>query len=237
MTREFSVRGSILRIVTVAVILFATGARSAETRIGRSVSHNRTVYDWKRYFEGDWRDVLGRVESTTTYAPSDNPPVEVAGVPFDVVRSSPVKTESTTRTIARPGDAEVGTTWIESVSRTADGQVVRTSFSLRQPRPEPIAIGPTDTGMEVRPPPREVEIGGKRFRVSSVSRTVSIDALLVVPTFADLLAGSAPRELRDPGARVETGSLRVVSASGEAIGFYAGDERTSRGEDFAEPIQ
>src|SRR5262249_29202773 len=151
-------------------------------------------------------------------------PVEVGGVPFDLVRTSPVKSETTTRTVGRPGDPEVGTTWIDSVSRTADGQVVRTSYSLRQPQPGPVVIGPTDTGIEMRPPARELEIGGKRFRMTSVSRTVSIDSLLVVPTFADLLSGATPRDVRDPGARVEEGSLRVVSPSGEAIGFYAGDE-------------
>jgi hypothetical protein len=205
-------------------------------RIGRNVSHNRTVYDWKRYFEGDWRDVWGRVESTTTYARAENPPVEVGGVPFDAVRASPVKTEGTTRTVARPGDPGVGTTQIESVSTTADGQVFRQSFSLRQPRPEPIVIGPSDTGIEIRPPDRELDIAGKRFRLSSVSRTVSIDAILVVDTFADLLAGRTPREVRAPGTRVETGSLRVVSAGGEPVGYFAGDERTSHGEDFAELV-
>jgi hypothetical protein len=225
---------AVLRVAALALLVAATGALAGQVQIGRNVSHSRTSYDWKRYFEGSWREVYGRVETTTTYDPADNPIVEVEGVPFALVRSSPVTTQTTTRTVARPGDPEVGTTSIDSVSKTADGFEVKTSFSLRQARPEPIAIGPTDTGIEVRPPPREVEAGGKRFRVSSVSRTVSIDALFVVPTFADLLAGGASREVREPGTKVETGSLRVVSPTGEAIGFYAGDERTARGEDFAE---
>jgi hypothetical protein len=226
-----------LRALALALLLVASAARADEVRIGRGVSESRVLYDWKGYFEGAWREVHGRIESTTTYAPADNPVVEVGGVPFAVVRSSPIATESRSRTVARPGDPEVGTTRIDSVSKTADGQVVRTSHSLRQARPEPIVVGPSDTGIEVRPPPRELEAGGKRFRVSNVSRTVSIDAILVVPTFAELLGGGAPREVREPGTRVESGSLRVVSPSGEALGFYAGDVRTSHGEDFAELLE
>jgi hypothetical protein len=40
------------------------------------------------------------------------------------------------------------------------------------------------------------------------------------------------REVRDPGARLVDGSLRVVGPTGEMLGYLAGDVRVSHGIEY-----
>ena len=120
-------------------------------------------------------------------------------------------------------------------STTAGGIVDETTFSfkLRQPQP-PIVVGPMD-GQEIEVPARERVIAGKTFTIRSTSRATAIDAIMVAPTIEDLIAGASIREVAEPGTRLVEGSMRVVGPDDTPIGYYAGDVRTARNEDFATP--
>jgi len=221
--------------VLAGALLVGTPAHAADVRVGRSVATSRTVCDWKAYFAGDMRELTSHSEMESVYEPAANPPVKVDGVEFDMARESPIRTKSVARSVARPGDPDFGTIHTENTSTTATGEVIATAFSFRErePRP-PLAVGPFD-GQAIRLPGRERTVDGRRFTLYSTSRTTAILAILIAPDFAHLLRGEGISETREPGARLEDGSLRVVSADGRELGFYAGDVRRVEGEDFAEP--
>ena len=226
-------QGRALPLLALAWLLASASASAdaQEVHYGRSASTTRSIIDWKGYFSGDMRELITRSETTTVYDPKDNPPVRVGGVDLDPTRSSPVESTSVARYVALPGDPDYGTIRVETRARTATGEVVDSAFQFkeRMPRP-PLAVGPMD-GQEIEIPGRDQQIGGRSFSFRSTSRTVEIAALLVAPSFEDLIAGRNVREVRDPGARLVEGSLRVVGPGpgGEMLGYLAGDVRLSRG--------
>jgi len=219
-------------MASLALALVSAGsARSEEILIGRSTSVSRTRPDWRTFLSGDMRELTSHSESTTEFDP-DTKPVSIAGITLDVRGQSPIHSEATTRAVARRGDPEWGMVRLESVSTTADGQVIKTQYSLKLPSPDaPIVIGPVGGG-EMSLPPRVQAVAGKELVFRSAPRLTEIRALLVAPTFDDLLAGSELREVRVPGTRVETGSMRVLASDGTAIGYYAGDVRVLRNEEY-----
>lgn len=224
---------TVLRFVLLISLVAPAGAHAGEEVLaGRSISTTTTIHDWQPFFGGDMRELVGHA-STTTYQDAEaTQPVTVAGIKLDLVALSPVYTESLVRTITRQGDPDVGLIRVESISTTSRGEVTRTSFTLRQRSlDEPIVIGPLK-GIEVTPPPREQVIAGKTLVFRSVTRNKEISALMITPTFEDLLAGRNIREIREPGARLESGSLRVLAPDGRPIGFFAGDVRIAHGEDY-----
>jgi len=229
--------GLVAAVLSLAVTLqpaHAAPAPSGETLLGRSTSVTRNTPDWKSFFNGEMREVVTRAQTVTEYD-ADTSPVSIEGVTIDVRGQSPIHTDATVRTIARKGDPEFGTVRLESVSTTAAGEVVKTAYSFKQGSPDAaIAVGPL-AGGEMSLPPREQVIGGRTFVVRSVSRITKITALLVAPSFEDLLAGREVHEVRERGAHVESGSMRVLSADGTLLGYYAGDLRVSRGEDHVSP--
>ncbi|HZR81760.1 MAG TPA: hypothetical protein VFD92_11730 [Candidatus Binatia bacterium] len=210
-------------------------AVAEEVLYAHSVSTSRTLVDWRSYFSGDMRELTTRSESTTVYDRKDNPPVRVGGVDLDPTRASPIESTSSVRYVARASDPDFGTIRVESHARTATGDVIDVGYSFKEPQPRPpLAVGPID-GQEIAIPPREQRIGGRTLVFRATTRTVAIDAILVAPSFLELIAGGQVREVRDPGAHMAEGSLRVVSATGEAIGYYAGDIRTSHGTEWVAP--
>src|SRR5262249_49409532 len=150
------------------------------------------------------RELASHAETTTTYDAKDNAPVTVGGVAFDVASRSPVTTRSTIHTVTRRGDPDFGSIRIETTSTTAKGEVVETAFAVKQSSDAPLAVGPIEAveAVETRPPPREITVAGKTALVSSASRTVEIQALLVAPTFEDLLAGRAIRAVSERGTHL-----------------------------------
>jgi hypothetical protein len=225
----------------VALLLVALGACAASateppgTLAGRSSSTTRSLSDWKGYFASDMGELRSRAETTTLYAPEANHPVKVAGVEFDLRAQSPIHTETLARVVTRQGDPELATVHIEATSTTAQGQVIKTSFSFKEPSyGAPIAVGKFD-GTEMSWPTREAVVQGKTFVFHPVTHTTEITALLVAPTFEDLLAQKNLREAREPGTRLESGSLRVLGPDGAPLGFFAGDVRMASGEDYVAP--
>jgi hypothetical protein len=217
-------------LASLAIVWLLSGVAGAqEVEFGRSVSTSRSLIDWKGYFSGDMRNLITHTETTTVYEAKDNPPVRVGGIDLDPTRSSPVESTSVARYFAVPGDPEYGTIRVETRAHTATGETVDTAFQFKErtPRP-PLAVGPMD-GQEIEIPAREQQIAGRSFSFRSTSRTVEITALLVAPSFEDLIAGRNVREVREPGARLVEGSLRVVGPGGEVIGYLAGDVRIAHG--------
>lgn len=214
----------------------AVGEAAAEDIVvGRGTSTTRTSTDWKGYFNSDMKKLVTHADTTTVFERSANDPVTVSGVRFDLAAASPIKTKSIARTVARPQDPDFGSVEVESTSIDAHGQEVRTSFVLRdQSLMTPIVVGPME-GSSVRPPSREETIEGKTFSVSSSTRTVDVIAIIVAPSFEDLLAARSLREISEPGTRIEKGTMRVLAPSGEPIGFYAGDVRRGDVVQFVEP--
>ena len=222
-----SVRRPVRAALALLVLCVAGAAsvRAEEVVVGRGTSTTRTTTDWKGYFNGDMRKLTTHADTTTVFERGANDPVTVGGVPFDLAAVSPIKTRSVARSVARPNDPDFGAVEVESVSVDARGDEVKTSFVLRDPAlMSPIRVGRME-GASVRPPAREQTIGGKAFAISSSTRTVEVMAILVAPTFDDLLASRGIREVSEPGTHLEKGTMRVLSPSGEPIGFYAGDVR------------
>lgn len=225
-----------IRLVSLiaAALLTARCAAAQEVRIGVGVSTTRSTTDWSAFFSGDMREMVTRSESTTVYDPADNPPKRVAGVDFDVASASPVASSAVTRYVALPSDPDYDTVSVDAESTTANGAVEETSFSFKLGGPQRVVVGPM-SGPEIDVPGHERVIAGKTFAFRSTSRTTAIDAILVAPTYDDLLAGREIREVREPGARLVPGSIRVAGPDGEPLGFYAGDLRTARNESFTTP--
>jgi len=131
-----------------------------------------------------------------------------------------------------PKDAAVEVT-TDSVD--ARGEKVHVGFVLRDKSlMVPIVVGPME-GALIRPPAREQTIEGKTFAITSATRTTEVMAILVAPTFEDLLARRDVREGSEPGTRIEQGTMRVLSPRGEPIGFYAGDVRRADVVQYVEP--
>lgn len=222
-------------LVLVVCALAAAPAHAEEIVVGRGTSTTRSSTDWKGYFNSDMKKLTTSSETTTVFERASNAPVTVSGVEFDLAATSPIKSKSVARTIALPQDPDYGTVEVETTSVDAKGVETKVSFVLRDKNlMQPIVVGPME-GAIVRPPNREQTIDGKTFVISSKTRTVEVMALVVAPSFEDLLAGRNLREVSDPGTRIEKGTMRVLSASGEAIGFYAGDVRRGDVVQFVAP--
>ncbi len=226
---------TVVRTLVVLLCVVVVGPASAEEIVvGRGTSTTRTATDWKGYFNGDMRTLTTHADTTTAFAAAGNDPVTVSGVTFDLASTSPIRTTSVARNIARPQDPEFGTVEIESKSTDAKGHEVRASFVLRDKNlMTPIAVGPME-GATIRPPAREEVVDGKKFAVSSSTRTVQVIAIIVAPSFDDLLASRNLRDVPDAGTQLEKGTIRVLSAKGEPIGFYAGDVRRADVVQFVE---
>ena len=99
----------------------------------------------------------------------------------------------------------------------------------------PIAVGPME-GATIRPPAREEVVDGKKFAVSLEHANGTGDRdHRRAPSFDDLLASSRNlRDVPDAGTQLEKGTIRVLSAKGEPIGFYAGDVRRADVVQFVE---
>jgi hypothetical protein len=219
-------------MLCLAIALSVRPASGEEVRAGSNVSSTTQLSEWARFFGTDMRELETQAYSTTYYDPATTRPVVIDGVTIDLVAASPVETEAKIRTITRQGDPEFGTIRVESVSTTGRGDVVKLDYTLGQRSLDaPIVVGPLD-GLEVTPPAHREVVGGKTFVFRSVSRNTEIAALLVAPSFEDLLAKRNLREVRERGARLETGSLRVLSADGKPVGYFAGDVRIAHGEDY-----
>lgn len=215
----------LLRALSLLLCLIAPAAGAEGIVVGRGTSTTRTSTDWKSYFSSDMKKLTTVADTTTVFDAAGNPPVTVNGVRFDMPATSPIKTRSTARTVALPQDPEFGAVEVESTSVDARGTEVRTSFVLRDKSlMTPIVVGPME-GAVVKPPERDEKIDGKTFAIASSTRTVEVLAIIVAPTFEDLLAARDLREVKEPGTRLEKGTMRVLSASGAPIGFYAGDVR------------
>ena len=221
-------------VLIAAAIATARVAGAQEVRIGVGVSTTRSTIDWNAFFSGDMRVVVTRSESTTVYDPADNPPTPVAGIDFDVASASPVRSTAVTRYVSLPSDPDFDTVTVDAESTTANGVVEETSFSFKLGGPQPVVVGPVN-GPDTDVPGHQRVIGGKTFDFRSTSHATSIDAILVAPTYEDLIAGRDVREARAPGTRLVPGTLRVAGPDGEPLGFYAGDLRTARSESFATP--
>lgn len=218
-----------LLVAALALLLggaaFPAVAGAGEVVVGRGTSVTRSTTDWKSYFNSDMKKLTTHAATTTTFERGANDPVRVSGVPFDLAAASPIETKSVARTVARPTDPDFGSVEVESTSVDARGEEVRASFVLRDKSlMTPIVVGPME-GAGVRPPPREQTISGKLFVISSSTRTVEVEAIVVAPTFEDLIAARNLRDVTEPGTRLEKGTMRVLSPTGDAIGFYAGDVR------------
>lgn len=219
----------------VLCVVSASSARADEIVVGRGTSTTRSTTDWKGYFNSDMKKLTTHADTTTSFERGPNDPIVVNGVPFDLAAASPIKTKSVARTVARPTDPDFGSVEVESTSLDARGQEVRASFVLRDKSlMTPIVVGPME-GASVRPPAREETIDGKTFAISSSTRTSEVLAIVVAPTFEDLIAARNLRDVTEPGTRLEKGTMRVLSPSGEAIGFYAGDLRRGDVVQFVEP--
>lgn len=218
----------------VLVLALAGEADAAEVLVGRGTSMTRNEMDWKSYFNGDLRTLSTHAETRTVFEARDNPPVEVDGVRFEVASWSPMHTKSIARVTTRATDPDFGAIRIESVSKDARGQEVVDRFTLRDKSlMAPIVVGPMK-GADIETS-REITLEGKTFVLRSVSRTVGVEAIIVAPTFEDLIAKRGLREVSEAGARTETGTMRVLSPQGEPIGFYAGDVRRIAVEQYARP--
>lgn len=210
-------------------------AGAGEIVVGRGTSTTRSSTDWKSYFNSDMKKLTTNADTTTVFERGANDPVTVNGVPFDLAGASPIKTRSVARSVALPTDPDFGAVEVESTSIDAHGEEIRASFVLRDKSlMTPIVVGPME-GASVRPPPREQTIDGKTFAISSSTRTVEVKAIVVAPTFEDLLATRNLRDVTEPGTRIEKGTIRVLSPAGDAIGFYAGDVRRGDVVQFVEP--
>ena len=230
-TRVLSVRALLVVVCCLAV----AEARAEEIVIGRGTSTSRSSTDWKSYFHSDMKKLTTTADTTTVFERGGNAPVVVSGVTFDLAASSPIQSKSVARSVALPQDPEFGTIEIETTSLDARGVETKVSFVLRDKNlMVPIVVGPME-GAIIRPPEREQTIDGKTFVISSQTRTVEVLALIVAPTFEDLLAGTNLRDVSEPGTRIEKGTMRVLSASGDAIGFYAGDLRRGDVVQFVAP--
>ena len=219
-------------LVVLAVAGVAAPTRAEEIPFGWSVSSTTTLSQWRDFFNSDLRELRSRAYSTTYYDDERTKPVSLAGVSLDARSASPVYTDATIRTVVLPGDPEYGTIRVESASTTARGRLVKSNFTLQEKSLDaPIVVGPLE-GIAVTPPPHEEIIEGKRFVFRTVSRTAEVVAILVAPTFEDLLLGRNIQEIRTPGTRLEAGSLRVLSPEGQPNGFFAGDVRIAYGEDY-----
>jgi len=216
-------------------IVAVSSARADEIVVGRGTSTTRSSTDWKGYFNSDMRKLTTHADTTTSFERGANDPIVVNGVPFDLAAASPIKSKSVARTVARPTDPDFGSVEVESTSLDARGQEVRASFVLREKSlMTPIVVGPME-GASIRPPAREETIDGKAFAISSSTRTSEVLAIVVAPTFEDLIAARNLRDVTEPGTKLEKGTMRVLSASGEPIGFYAGDVRRGDVVQFVEP--
>lgn len=223
-----------LRALLLLLCLLAPAAYADEIVVGRGTSTTRTSTDWKGYFNGDMRKLTTHAATTTVFDAAGNAPVMVNGVRFDLPATSPIRTQSTAHTVARPQDPDFGAVEIESTSVDATGHEVRASFVLRDKSlMTPIAVGPME-GASVRPPEREETVDGKKFAISSSTRTVQVVAIIVAPSFEDLLAARDLREVSEVGTQLEKGTMRVLSPKGEPIGFYAGDVRRADVVQFVE---
>ena len=215
-------------------LLVVRTAGAEEIVVGRGTSTTRTSTDWKGYFNGDMRMLTTHAETTTEFAAAGNAPVTVNGVTFDLPATSPIRTTSVARNIARPQDPEFGTVQVESNTVDAKGHEIRASFVLRDKNlMTPITVGPME-GASIRPPAREEVVDGKKFAISSSTRTVQVSAIIVAPTFDDLLASRNLRDVSEAGTQIEKGTIRVLSPKGEPIGFYAGDVRRADVVQFVE---
>jgi hypothetical protein len=221
-------------VLIAAAITTARVAGAQEVRIGVGVSTTRNTIDWSAFFSGGMREVITRSQTTTVYDPADNPPTPVAGVDFDVASASPVKSTAVTRYVPLPSDPDFDTVSVDAESTTANGVVEETSFSFKLGGPQPVVVGPMN-GPDTDVPGHQRVIGGKTFDFRSTSHGTAIDAILVAPTYEDLIAGREIREAREPGTRLVQGSMQVAGPSGEPVGFYAGDLRTARNESFTTP--
>lgn len=202
--------------------------------IGRGTSTTRTSTDWKGYFNGDMRKLTTHADTTTVFDAAANAPVTVNGVPFDLPSTSPIETKSIAQTVARPQDPDFGAVEVQSSSVDAKGNQVKASFVLRDKSlMTPIAVGPMEGAM-VRPPEREETVAGKKFAISSSTRTVQVMAIIVAPSFEDLLAARNLHDVTEPGTQLEKGTMRVLTPQGEPIGFYAGDVRRADVVQFVE---
>lgn len=229
-----AVRAFSLLLCLLAAGVGVVDAAAEEIVVGRGTSTTRTSTDWKGYFNGDMRKLTTHAETTTVFDAASNAPVTVNGVPFDLPSTSPIKTSSTAHSVARPQDPDFGSVDVESRSVDAQGHEIRASFVLRDKNlMTPIAIGPME-GASVRPPEREETVAGKKFAISSSTRTVQVIAIIVAPSFEDLLAGRNLRDVTEVGTQLEKGTIRVLSPKGEAIGFYAGDVRRADVVQFVE---
>ena len=227
-----------LLVSTLPLLLWAAAvpvAGADEIVVGRGTSTTRTSTDWKSYFNSDMKKLTTHAQTTTTFERGASDPVTVGGVPFDLAASSPIKTASVARTVARPTDPDFGSVEVESTSIDARGDEIRASFVLRDKSlMTPIVVGPME-GASIRPPARDQLIAGKTFAMSSSTRTVEVLAIVVAPSFEDLLAARNLRDVTERGTRLEKGTMRVLSPSGDPIGFYAGDVRRGDVVQFVEP--
>jgi hypothetical protein len=222
-------------LLVVACCLAVGDACAEEVVVGRGTSTSRSATDWKGYFHSDMKTLTTTAETTTVFDRAGNPTVTVGGVPFDLAATSPIQSKSIARSVALPQDPEYGKVEIETTSVDAHGVETKVSFVLRdKSMMVPIVVGPLE-GAIIRPPAHEQTVAGKTFVVSSQTRTVEVLALIVAPTFEDLLARTKLRDVTEPGTRIEKGTMRVLSASGEAIGFYAGDLRRGDVVQFVAP--
>jgi hypothetical protein len=222
-------------LLVVICCLAVADARAEEIVVGRGVSTSRSSTDWKGYFRGDMKKLTTTAETTTVFDRGANPPVTVSGVTFDLPATSPIKSKSVARSVALPQDPEYGTVEVDTTSVDARGVETKVNFILRDKNlMVPIVVGPME-GAIIRPPEHEQTVDGKTFVVSSKTRTVEVVALIVAPTFEDLLAGAKLHDVSEPGTRIEKGTMRVLSAAGEAIGFYAGDVRRADVVQFVSP--
>jgi hypothetical protein len=223
-----TIQAAFVALLLAAPVRAALGGEAVP--VGKYVSTTRAQGDWRGYFQSDLRELRMEARTETRFEPSGKPPVQVDGVAFDMEGSSPIVTESTTWSVVRPGDPDLGQTRVASKSRTATGETFEVRYTLtNEAMDSPLAVGPF-RGKAIEPPPTEQVREGKTFELSSLTRTTEIVALLVAPTFEDLVAGHGIREVREAGTRLESGSLRVLDPSGKVVGFYAGDIRKARGE-------
>jgi len=227
-----AIAGRALHLVVVLLCL-ATDAH-AEVPVGRGTSATRNQPDWKSYFNGDLRTLTMHSETRTVFPAGDNPRVDVGGVEFDIASWSPMQTKTVSRVTTRATDPDFGAILVESESKDALGRESKDSFTLRDKSlMVPIVVGPM-VGTDITSS-REMTVDGKTFVLRSVSRTVSVDAILVAPTFEDLLAKRGVREVTELGTRTEAGTMRVLAPSGAPIGFFAGDVRRIAVELYAAP--
>lgn len=222
-------------LLVVLCCVSVTEARAEEIVVGRGTSTSRSSTDWKSYFHSDMKKLTTTSDTTTVFERSGNAPVVVSGVTFDLAASSPIHSKSVARSVALPQDPDFGTVELETTSVDAHGVETKVNFVLRDKNLMlPIVVGPME-GAVIRPPEHEQTIDGKSFVISSKTRTVEVMALIVAPTFEDLLAGTNLRDVAEPGTRIEKGTMRVLSAGGDAIGFYAGDLRRGDVVQFVAP--